>query len=169
MYNARNLYENNKKGLYGHFKNKNALYYLAETPLILQDKELAKGGGTGNKALGVNMSNDRVKLYGLQLALEWLEAPAYRNPEIKRMYTIRGQAFLKELIAFSMDGNFDRVSAFIVLMIYRAELDHQIETTRQKEIKTTSESSFWSNAYKSFGKDKVHRQMQKYLNNYDVE
>lgn len=169
MYNAKNLYENNKKGFYGHFKNKNSLHYLAETPQILQDKELAKGNGVGNKSLGVNMSNDRVKLYGLQEGLEWLEAPSYRNPEIKRLYTVRGQAFLKELIAFSMDGNFDRVSAFIVLMIYRAELSFQIESTRQKEIKTTSESSFWSNAYKSFGKDKVHRQMQKYLNNYDVE
>ena len=169
MYNAKNLYESNKKGLYGHFKNKHALHYLAETPLILQDKNFAKGDGVGNKSLGVNMTNDALKLYGINLGIEWLEAPSYRNPEIKRLYTLRGQAFLKELIAYSMDGNFDRVSAFIILMIYRAELDYQIEATRQKEVKQTTQSSFWGNAYKSFNKDKVHKQMQNLLNNYDVE
>lgn len=168
LYNAKNLYESNKKGMYGHFKNKHALFYLAETPQILKDQELVKSTGIGNRSLGVNMSNDRIKLYGIDLVLEWLEKPSYDNPDIKNLYTIRSQALLKELISYSMDINADRVSAMIALMIYRAELDFQIEATRSTTIKSTSESTFWGNAYKGFNKDKVHRNMNNLLNNYEV-
>ncbi len=168
LYNARNLYELNKNGLYGYFKNKHALFYLAETPKILQHKELAKGDGVGNKSLGVNMSNDRIKNYGIDLVLEWLEQPSYRNPDIKNLYTIRSQALLKELISYTMDVNADRVSAMIVLMIYRAELDFQIESTRSNQVKTTEQSEFWGRAYGNFKRDKVHKRFDNIINNYKV-
>ena len=111
------------------------------------------------------MSNDRIKLYGINLALKWLESPSYNNPDIKRMYTIRSQAFLKELISFSMDVNADRVSAFLILMIYRAELDLQVEQRKQVSVKNVHTDEFWGRAYKGFNKDKVYNRI-KNLPNY---
>jgi hypothetical protein len=142
-YNALNLYENNKKGLYGYFKNKSATHYLAESPSILKDQDLVKGTGIGNRSLGVNMSSDRLKLYGINQYLKWLEAPSYKNPEVKRLYTIRSLGLLKETISFSMDVNADRVSAMLILMIYRAELDRQIEQRKQTSVKNVHTDSFW--------------------------
>ena len=165
FYNGKLLYENNRKGLYGYFKNKNALHYLAEAPAILKDQDLVKSVGIGNRSLGVNMSNDRIKLYGINLILKWLESPSYGNPDIKRMYTIRSQAFLKELISFSMDVNADRVSAFLILMIYRAELDLQVEQRKQVSVKNVHTDEFWGRAYKGFNKDKVYNRI-KNLPNY---
>lgn len=49
-YNAVNNYENNKKGMFSYFDQKNSLYLLADTPKILADMELAKINTSGNKA-----------------------------------------------------------------------------------------------------------------------
>lgn len=164
-YNAKNLYENNKKGLYAYFKNKNALHYLAESPSILKDQDLVKSTGIGNRSLGVNMSNDRIKLYGINLYLKWLEGNSYKNPDIKRLYTIRSLGLLKETISFSMDVNADRVSAILILMIYRAELDNQIEQRKSQSVKNVHTDEFWGRAYKGFNKAKVYNHMRN-LPNY---
>lgn len=164
-YNAKNLYENNKKGLYAYFKNKNALHYLAESPSILKDQDLVKSTGIGNRSLGVNMSNDRIKLYGINLYLKWLEGNSYKNPDIKRLYTIRSLGLLKETISFSMDVNADRVSAILILMIYRAELDNQIEQRKSQSVKNVHTDEFWGRAYKGFSKAKVYNHMRN-LPNY---
>lgn len=164
-YNCKVLYENNKKGIYGYFKNKNSLLYLADTPQILKDQDLAKGGAIGNRALGVNMGGDKLKLYGINLILKWLEGSSYNKPEQKRLYSIRSRALLKELISFSMDINADRVSALIILMIYRAELDTQIEQRKTQSVKNVNTDTFWGNAYKKFNRDKVYKQINN-LQNY---
>lgn len=167
-YNAINLYENNKKGMYGHFKNKSSLMYLAETPQILKEEDLVKSKGIGNRSLGVNMSSDKVKLYGINEILEWLEKPSYHNPEIKILYTIPSVGLYKELISFSMDVNADRVSALLALMIYRAEVQFKIDTLKNKTVKSVSSSSIWGNAYGAFNKNKQERAMAKYLQDYDI-
>jgi len=166
-YNAKNLYENNKKGLYGYFKNKNSLYYLADTPKILKEQDLAKGDGIGNRSLGVNMSNDKVKFYAIQLALKWFESPAYHHPEKKRLYTIRSLGLLKESISYTMDVNADRMSAFLVLMIYRADLELITQQNRETKVKNVGSDSFWSNAFKDFKRNKVYN-VQSNNNKYVV-
>jgi regulation of enolase protein 1 (concanavalin A-like superfamily) len=65
-----------------------------------------------------------------------------------------------------MDVNADRVSALMILMIFREELDVRIEQRKQNNIKTTAQSDFWGRAYGNFRKDKVHRKL-KNLTNYD--
>lgn len=142
LYNARILYENNKKGLYGHFKNKNSLWMLIETPQILKDQDIIKSTGIGNRSLGVNVT-DAVKLYGIQLILKWLELPSYTNPEKKNLDTIRSLGLLKELIAYSLDINADRVSSLLVLMIFREELGERITEQVKGSIKSTANDPFW--------------------------
>lgn len=163
-YNAKLLYESNKKGLYGHFKNKNALFLLAETPQILKDQDFVKGTGVGNRLLGVNMTNDRLKLVGINLYLKWMESPSYGDPDRKRLQTIRSLGLLKESISYSLSVNADRVSSMIVLMIYRWDLDTIVEQRRTVKSKTIGQDEFWGRAYKNFNKDKVHRRINNMLN-----
>jgi len=155
-YNARLLYENNKKGLYGHFKVKNSLHLLAESPQILKDQDLVKQVGHGNRALGVNVSNERIKLFGINLSLKWLEGEAYNEPDKKNLDKIRSIGLFKELISYSLDVNADRVSALIVLMIYREELSNMIISNKRTELKTTASDDFWAKAYPQFKKNKVY-------------
>lgn len=50
FYNAKCLYENNKKGIFAYFSRMNCTYLLADTPEYLRDKDLIKVIGIGNKA-----------------------------------------------------------------------------------------------------------------------
>lgn len=107
-YNGKLLYENNKKGLYAYFKNKNSLHLLADTPEVLRDQDLVKQIGIGNRSLGVNVSNDKIKLFAINLILKWLESPAYGLEDKKNVHTLRSIGLLKELISYSLDVNADR-------------------------------------------------------------
>lgn len=161
-YNAKNLYENNKKGMYGHFKNKVSLNLLAETPEILKEQNLVKSTGIGNKSLGVNMSNDKIKLYAIELLKEWLDKPAYGKENLKNMHTLRSPALLNELISYRIDLNADRVSALLVLMMFIEENKRIIEASK-KEGTTHQEkkdSDFWKRAYssQSYNIHKVYNQ-----------
>ena len=42
FYNAKCLYENNKKGIYAYFSKMNCTHLLADTPEYLRDKQLVK-------------------------------------------------------------------------------------------------------------------------------
>jgi len=155
LFNARILYENNKKGLYGHFKNKNSLYMLAEIPEILINKDIIKTTGIGNKSLGVNIT-DPVKLYAIPRLLSYLETDSYSDPDKRNLTTIRSIATLKELISFSLDINADRVSSLLVLMIFRDELGEKLTERAKIVSKTTGSDAFWGKAYKQFGINKVY-------------
>ena len=168
-YGGKILYENNKKGLYGHFRNKKSLYLLETTPEILKDQQLIKSVGIGNRSLGVNMSNDNVKMFGVELYKAWLEQNLQTNDEDKKfkknLTHIRSIALLQETISFSMDTNADRVSSMLVLMIYRAERQRFIEIAKKSgnsNLQDVSRDKFWSKAYNSFnGKDKGYIQPYK--------
>jgi hypothetical protein len=45
-------YENNKKGIFGHFSKHNSLYLMCDTLEFLKDKDMTKPGQYGNKAKG---------------------------------------------------------------------------------------------------------------------
>ena len=159
FYRGRLLYENNKKGLYGHFKNKNSLHLLLETPQILKDQELVKFVGIGNRALGVNMT-DAIKYLGINLTLSWLEKPSYGNPEKKNMTTIRSVALLKELVAFALDVNADRVSSLLIMMILKQELGERATERAKTQTKSTNKDPFWGRAYSDFHSQNVYNQLK---------
>lgn len=130
-YNAVANYENDKKGLFAYFSQKNALNYLCDNPEILKDMEMQKGTNYGNKSKGTN-SGKRINEWGRRLQADWLitEAYGYEKDEDEdeekstmNMHRIRSLGYLKELVAWNIDGNFDRVSAMGMLMILRADLE----------------------------------------------
>lgn len=153
-YNAKLLHENNRKGIYGHFKNKASLHLMLEVPEILKEQNFIKAEGIGNKSLGVNMNSDRMKLWAINLLKEWLDKTAYSESgeeTKKNMNIVRSPALLKELIAFTMSLNCDRVSSLLILMILIADKQRAFETMKQQGISNEDElkdREFWKRAYK---------------------
>lgn len=132
FYNARANYENDKKGLYGYFYNKNALYHLVQNPEILGEKDLAKiANNYGNKKYGTN-SGVRINEWGRRLQADWLIENAYGTggenedgveiPPLMNLQQLRSIGYIKELIAWHPDINADRISAMGMLMILREDM-----------------------------------------------
>ena len=153
FYNAKTNYESQKKGLYGYFKNKKSLNLLSETPQILSDVDLVKIQSVGNKKFGTN-ANEKVNAWGRRLILRWLlDKATGGEEEVMNMHLIRSVALLKELIMWSSDINADRVSAMIMLMIYREEVIENIDK-EDNPIPDISNDPFWDKSFRSYNSNK---------------
>jgi hypothetical protein len=136
-YNAVCNYENNKKGMFGYFDKMKSLHYLADTPKILKDMQVLKSTGRGNTLKGTNATGG-VNKYGNSLIRSYLVEPAYNKEGERNWQHVPSEGLLKELIAFNPnEGNYDRVAAFRMLMILKAEynryeIDDDIEDRESK-------------------------------------
>ena len=129
FYNARCLYESNIKGPYAYFSSRRCLHLLADTPEYLYDKQIIKTRGFGNTAKGVNASH-AINNYADFLIRDWLtklvtiQYEENGNPvskEVPNLSFIRNRALLRELIDYNSVGNFDRVRALGMAMLYRGQ------------------------------------------------
>ena len=127
FYNARLLFENERKGIYPYFTNKHCDYLLADQP----DKiitEIFKDSRVQRRK-GCHMTK-QIRAYGEGLILEWLMEeyePGHLN--IERIYS---EPLLEELINTDGIKNVDRVIALCMVMIYREEL-YQVKVAAAKE------------------------------------
>ena len=117
-YNAKILYENEKKGLYSYFSHKHSEHLLAVQPDIIRDVMQTT---TVQRNYGIHM-NTAIKDWGEGLVKDWLNEEY--APGKKNLTKIFSEPLLEELISYDPDGNFDRVMAFMMIMIYREELHH---------------------------------------------
>ena len=152
FYNAKICYENNKKGLYSYFKTMNSLYLLAPNLEFLKDKDKVKGENYGNTAYGVN-AGTFVNDFARERLNNWFRKPVKRiviqdgnEVEVTRMnlYYCRNRALLQEASQWNPDGNFDRVSACGMLMLYREEClikcgGNPMETEKKKQSESQGE------------------------------
>lgn len=130
FYNARCLYESNKKGIYAYFKAKRSTHLLAETPEYLRDKQLIKYGNAGSNAYGVNASA-AINNYANSLLRDWFnklvpivierEDGTSDQVNVPVIYTLKTRALLEEAIQFNPEINVDRIRAMGMVMIYRQE------------------------------------------------
>lgn len=130
FYNAKCMYEQNKKGLFSYFSRYNCVYLLAETPSYLKDKQLIRDIGYGNKAFGINASLP-IKNYGYKLIRDWLLKPCTKIEQdnegndieinIPNLYRLKNRALIKELILWNPDINVDRIMALVQGILYREE------------------------------------------------
>ena len=129
FYNARYLYENNKKGIFAYFSRLNCLYLLADTPEYLRDKELIKYTAFGNRAKGYNATL-AINNYANTLIRDWMIKPItevktidgeQQEVTVMNLHKIKDRALIKEAVLFNADGNFDRIRALGALMLYREE------------------------------------------------
>ena len=165
FYNAVLLYEQNKKGLYPYFRQRNSLHLLADTPEYLVDRQLVKTIGYGNTRKGVNTTVP-VKDYGLRCIRDWLLKPVTKietdangneiEVTVSNLYNIRCRALLKELILFNPVINVDRIMALCMLMLYREEkmILFQGDIKKEERKPTGIEADdYWNKNYRS-GKDR---------------
>ena len=129
FYNAKCLYESNKKGIFAYFSKMSSTHLLADTPEYLRDKQLIKYSSFGSNAKGVN-ATAAVNMYANNLIRDWLLKPTTiitkkDNEEyedtVHNLYTIRNRALIEELIAFNPEINVDRIRALGMIMLYREE------------------------------------------------
>ena len=130
FYNAKCLYESNKKGTYAYFKKMQCTHLLADTPQYLRDKSLIKYSAFGSNSKGVNASN-AINNYANSLIRDWLLKPVHyieRQPdgtelesEMPNLYKLKCRALIEELVAFNPEINVDRIRALGMVMLYREE------------------------------------------------
>lgn len=130
FYNARCLYESNKKGCFAYFQTMKSTHLLAETPEYLRDKQMIKYKGFGSNAYGVNASA-AINNYANGLLKDWLNKLV--SVTVKRedgtedlilipiLYTLKTRALIEEAIQFNPEINVDRIRAMGMVMIYRQE------------------------------------------------
>lgn len=115
FYNAKALYENEKKGIFDYFENHSAAYLLADEPKLIRD--IVQRTEVSRKK-GIHMSKP-IKDYGETLILQWLLDP---NEDSTNLGKIRSIPLIKELIAYNEDANCDRAMALMCLLYYNQEL-----------------------------------------------
>lgn len=129
FYNAKCMYESNKKGLYGYFSKMQCTHLLADTPDYLRDKQLVKYSAFGSNAKGINASA-AINNYANSLIRDWLLQPVptitkvdgeEKEVTMPRLYTLRNRALLEELISYTPELNVDRIRALGMVMLYRQE------------------------------------------------
>lgn len=130
FYNARCLYESNKKGIFAYFSKMNCTHYLAETPEYLREKQLVKYSAFGSNRYGVN-ANAAINDYANSLLRDWLLKPEtvitklpsgeQIEENVPILYSIRNRALLEELVSYTPELNVDRIRAMGMVMLYRQE------------------------------------------------
>lgn len=127
FYNARLLFENERKGIYPYFTNKHCDYLLADQP----DKIISEvfKDSKVQRRKGCHMTKS-IRTYGEGLILEWLmDEFEPGHPNIERIYS---EPLIEELIENDGIKNVDRVIALCMTMIYREEL-YQVKVAKSKE------------------------------------
>jgi len=132
-YNARLLYENQKKGVFTYFDAKNSLYLLEDTPPELRDMDMQRGSTVGNKGKGVYGTPGINKWGRAELGPAWMNSQAVGRPEGVSNASIQlSVGLIREAIFYSPTMNADRISAFGLLMIFR---EVRIKYRPEKEAK----------------------------------
>lgn len=127
FYNARLLFENERKGIYPYFTNKHCDYLLADQP----DKIISEvfKDSKVQRRKGCHMTKS-IRSYGEGLILEWLmDEFEPGHPNIERIYS---EPLIEELIENDGIKNVDRVIALCMTMMYREEL-YQVKVAKSKE------------------------------------
>jgi len=159
FYNGQINYENNLKGMFSYFDQKNALQYLADVPQILKDMEFVRDTNLyGNKSKG-SRANAQVNAWGRKLQAEWMLQLAHSNSleedeESKKLnlHTIRSFGYLEEAIKWNPDGNFDRISAGIMLFILREDRYKRTQSAKEnqnRDLNNLANDPFFSKNFKT--------------------
>jgi hypothetical protein len=123
--------------------------------------DYVKGTMTGNRSKGTN-TNKMINAWGRKLQADWLISSAYtpfddeevdehgniiERPRLLNLHKIRSIGYIKELLAWNPDDNFDRVSAMGMLMVLRADREKYEQHKYTESVKTVLDDPW----FKKFG------------------
>lgn len=147
-YNARLLYENQKKGIFTYFDSKNSTYLMEDTPESLRDIDMQKISKVGNKSKGI-YGTPAINRWGREeLAPSWMNQQAVNKPEgVTNAMTLRSPALIREAILYNPNINTDRISALGILMIYREVKIKYINNVKEEKKSNNGKLDFWDRNY----------------------
>jgi len=137
FFNAKCLYENERKGMYQYLEFKNQTHLLLDQPGIIKD---VVQNSKVNRGKGMHMSKP-LKDYGEELIKMWL-LEQYGKEDCLNLHKIRSVPLLKELISYNETGNFDRVMAFMMVMYHLQEVK-KIKVEKETKVTTIYDQGFW--------------------------
>jgi hypothetical protein len=123
--------------------------------------EYVKGSMFGNRSKGTTASK-AINSWGRKLQSDWLIGVAYNAesdtidesgniieaPRILNLQKVRSIGYLKELVSWNPDENFDRISAMGMLMILRADREKFEQHKYEDKVKTIMDDPWfgrWGN------------------------
>jgi len=179
FYDAKAMYENNKKGLFTYFSQQGCTYLLAENPKTLKDQEMMRKGNYGNKAYGVHATAE-INSYARRLQKYWMLTVAHPNYQDTdeqgniitsklNLQLIRSMGYLEEAIAWNSDGNFDRISSLGMCMILREEKKQFVDGIMNQNDPTkdiVNNDYFlknYDNKYKNFSHTEIEKLTDRYF------
>lgn len=153
-YNAQVMFENNIIDFKNYCMRMGCYHILASTPKQIIERALRDP--TFKYDVGIPMTTP-LKQYALRLAQQWLldNKKAYteelidgtsREVIVRNLHTIKDNLLLEELIQYNDKGNFDRVSAFLLLMLW-IEQDKEVVIKEAEEVSQLTAKDFYSNLY----------------------
>lgn len=125
-FNAKLLYENEKPGLYTYFTNKHSDYLLADQPDYIS--QIIKDSKVRRKK-GVHMVSGIKDEAELKIR-DWLNEEY--EPGKKNLTKLMSEPLIEELVSYNRDGNFDRVIALMLVMLYKEEL-HNLHVKKAQD------------------------------------
>jgi len=121
-YNAKILVENNRGETVSNFRAWHELGRLIKEPTMAWDTSIKTRAGSD---YGISIGDSQIKLNGLSFLYDYLYTKIgtdENNNIIYRFHKINDLPLLLELQKFKFNGNFDRISAFILGMFDIKEL-----------------------------------------------
>jgi hypothetical protein len=153
-FNAQVMFENNIIDFKNYCMRTGNYHILASTPKQIIEKAIKDP--TLKYDVGIPMTNP-LKQYALRLAQQWLleekkkyveelEDGTKREIAVRNLNTIKDDLLLEELIQYNDKGNFDRVSAFLLLMLW-IEQDKEMVVRESEEIVKKTSNDFYKDLY----------------------
>lgn len=133
-YNAKCLYENEKKGVFQYFTTKHSEHLLADQPSIIKD---IIQDSKVQRAKGIHMTKGIKDWMELKIR-DWLLTD--RGNGVLNLHTLMSEPLLEELVKYNDKGNFDRFISFGLCLVYNEEM-HNVHV-KHKEQETKSRRLF---------------------------
>lgn len=130
--NAKVYFENAVGNVKEYFEKMKRLDLLARQPTTVFNKKASFDGRGAAVIYGYPMSNRKIKLDAVQYVRDWLleeRGADEQGNTVRNLDRIWDKALLQELIAYDLDGNFDRVSALMGCVIGLNETHNQYESS----------------------------------------
>lgn len=155
-YNCKIVYENDRDGDIESYARINKKLHRLEFELTVYDSSDNPRKQLGRR-YGVSMSNLEVKKTAVSYLKDWLLSP--RDKDINglqemNLHKIYSIPLLEEIIKFDYEGNFDRVSAMLVAMLYKKELLLKPAVTEIR--RSVYDDEFFNRFDSQFGKDELN-------------
>ena len=139
-WNAKMMFENNTGDTKSYMQRMHLLDYLIEEPSLEFDKDISGKTSRGYGLYLTDKKKAKAALYLRDLLDTTLGKDIKTNKRRTLLNYIYDPALLKELLKWSLKGNFDRCSSWLILMF----IIKQYEYEERKPKKATAGNSFFN-------------------------